>query len=170
MDSDHGVGVLGNFTRVKPPGPSMALSWPTHPQHGGEVTLVRIIPPALFAGRVGVGGDAGAYQSFGVLNDFTRVKSWVRWLVPASANRSGGQSKVRNLCAQFGLGFRLWSRCSGKLHAREVSRSLDGIILGTTMARRRKMPLVSSNPSSFWARCVGRRTRCCCGPWPKCVE
>jgi hypothetical protein len=74
------------------------------------------------------------------------------------------------LCAECGLGFRLWSRGFGQLHAREVSRALDGIIVATATARLWKRLLGSSNPSSFWAGRAGRRRRCCCVPRFWCAE
>jgi hypothetical protein len=71
--------------------------------------------------------------------------------VVAVPNRSVPQTTVRNLCAEYGLGFRLWSQGSGQLQAREVSRTLAGTILATGSAIPRKVPLVSIIPPNLCA-------------------
>jgi hypothetical protein len=69
----------------------MALSWPPQRRDCGSGFWVAVTHHRSGLGVLDAVGDAVAYQGFVVLNDFTRVKSWVRGL--ASLLPNGRSSK-----------------------------------------------------------------------------
>jgi hypothetical protein len=114
---------------------------------------VPVSQPLCVLGVSDAEDSAVACEGLDVLNDFTRVKSRGMWLVLAPNDRSVWQSRIRNLCVGYGLGFRFWSRGSGQLHAREVLWNLDGISLATVSATRWRVPVVRRIASAL---CAGR--------------